>query len=125
MRKIGKTEDVPKGGVDVNQLIRTLHSDGYLDAERYIKMLQGRLAVYERQTIVEYCAECESEIEMCWNIKENGYRAFCPVCGSRLMLCDMCQHDEESDEYCGDCDYCSATDSCKHNPARLMEREGA
>lgn len=68
-------------------------------------------------TIVEYCPECENEIEMKWDINRLGYKAFCPICGNRLMLCDACQHDE-NDEYLGDCDYCSDIDQCKHNKGR-------
>lgn len=41
--------------------------------------------------VTEYCAFCESEIEMKWN-DELGYKAYCPFCGQRLMLCDECQH---------------------------------
>ena len=35
--------------------------------------------------VTEVCPYCESEIEMRWNVKEQGYKAVCPVCGNRLM----------------------------------------
>lgn len=58
----------------------------------------------------EVCPHCENEIEMYWNTDTLGFRAFCPVCGGRLMLCDECMHTKH-----GDCDYDSATDRCKFN----------
>ncbi len=65
--------------------------------------------------VTEVCPHCESEIEMTWSIADRGYKAFCPVCGERLMLCDECLHSGPNGEYVGNCDYCSETDSCKHN----------
>ena len=62
--------------------------------------------------ITETCPHCESEIEMIWNTDERGFKAFCPVCGKRLMLCDECLHMGK-----GQCDYSNDTDSCQHNPA--------
>ena len=68
---------------------------------------------FDRTYIVtEVCYECESEIQMIWDTDERGYKAYCPVCGSKLMLCDECQH---SEDYEG-CDYCADTDSCFRNP---------
>lgn len=62
-------------------------------------------------TVNEVCPHCESEIEMTWNTDTQGFKAFCPVCGGRLMLCDECMHTQT-----GDCDYDGATDRCKFNP---------
>lgn len=67
--------------------------------------------------VTEICPHCESEIQMRWNTDERGFKAFCPVCGKRLMLCDECRH--TPDEKCPDggiCDYNGQTDSCRHNP---------
>lgn len=64
--------------------------------------------------VTEVCPHCENEIEMRWSVDAHGYKAVCPVCGERLMLCDECLHAEED----GHCDYDSETDSCKHNPAK-------
>ena len=68
--------------------------------------------------VTEYCPHCETEIEMSWDVRVLGYKAYCPICGERLMLCDACQHDLEDDHYLDNCDYCTVTDSCRHNPAR-------
>lgn len=68
-------------------------------------------------TVVEFCPNCETEVEMQWDVKVSGYKAYCPHCGGRLMLCDACLHPD--DEYnVGKCDYCAQTDSCKHNDNR-------
>lgn len=54
--------------------------------------------------VTEVCPYCDTEITMRWNIKEQGFKAFCPVCGKILMLCDECFHAE--DEYAGKCNWC-------------------
>lgn len=66
--------------------------------------------------VTEYCSHCESEVEMRWNTDTDGYKAFCPYCGKRLMLCNECQHDEDGN-FKDNCDYCTETDSCKYNLA--------
>ena len=50
---------------------------------------------------------------MVWDVDRNGYKATCPYCGGRLMLCDECQH--PNGEYVGDCDYDQASDTCRYN----------
>ena len=60
--------------------------------------------------VTEFCPHCESEIEMRWNTDKRGFKAFCPVCSKRLMLCDECH---QTGDYC---DYDSKTDSCHCNP---------
>lgn len=61
--------------------------------------------------VTEVCPHCENEIEMRWSVEEFGYKAFCPVCGNRLMLCDECQHGEGALP----CDYDGRTGSCRFN----------
>lgn len=68
-------------------------------------------------TVTEMCPHCESEIEMRWNTDTQGFKAFCPVCGDRLMLCDECH------QLGGGCDYDSKTDSCRLNPATAKANE--
>lgn len=65
----------------------------------------------EPLTVTEVCPHCESEITMEWNVKTLGYKAYCPVCGNRLMLCDECQHGEPGHI----CDYDSNKDTCGFN----------
>lgn len=69
----------------------------------------------ERTYIVtEMCPHCESEVEMRWNTDTMGFKAFCPVCGERLMLCDECRHTEEPSP----CDYGVNGDGCWRNPPK-------
>lgn len=68
-------------------------------------------------TITEVCPHCESEIEMRWNTGIMGFKAFCPVCGKRLMLCDECRHCKT----CGPCEYDRETDSCQRNEIKREE----
>ena len=67
---------------------------------------------YAEQDIAEYeitevCPHCENEITMQWDVSELGYKAYCPVCGKRLMLCTACHEDGYA------CDYDTDTDSCR------------
>lgn len=59
--------------------------------------------------VTEFCPHCETEIEMRWDTDTQGFKAFCPSCGHRLMLCDECH------QLGGGCDYDSKTDSCQFN----------
>lgn len=70
-----------------------------------------------RPIVTEYCSNCGTEVELLWDVKKQGYKAFCPHCGARLMLCDECQHRDENGKHVDDCDYCRETDSCRFNPA--------
>ena len=65
-------------------------------------------------TVIEVCSYCMNEIEMTWDIDIRGYKAFCPVCGERLMLCDECRHGED---FGGKCDYSAKTDTCMRDKA--------
>lgn len=60
-----------------------------------------------KREVVELCPHCDNEIEMMWDIEEQGYETVCPICGKRLMLCDECMHNDNA--YC---DYDSKTDCC-------------
>ena len=60
---------------------------------------------------VECCSVCDNEIELRWDINTDGFQAICPICGSRLMLCDACNH--RFGHFHDDCDYDSATDKCR------------
>lgn len=70
-------------------------------------------------TVTEVCPSCLHEIEITWDTDKMGFKAFCPVCGNRLMLCDACLHAENS----LDCDYDGETDTCRHNKAYCVGRE--
>lgn len=86
--------------------------DTVFQAVNLLRLAYLKNADQRTYMVTELCPHCESEIEMRWDTDQLGFKAFCPVCGKRLMLCDECQH-------CGDgnCDYSSETDSCRHNPS--------
>lgn len=84
------------------------------DAEPAGTSNQNTVEDTETGIVSEYCSNCETEIEMRWSVNVLGYKAFCPVCGKRLMLCDACQHPGGGP--CSEnCDYSSATKTCRHN----------
>jgi hypothetical protein len=61
--------------------------------------------------VTEVCPNCGHEVEIHgWDTGRDGFKAFCPYCGNRLMLCDECRHCEGPD-----CDFDSATDTCRYN----------
>jgi rRNA maturation endonuclease Nob1 len=70
---------------------------------------------YNQFEVTEVCPNCESEVTMVRDVSTLGYKSFCPVCGERLMLCDMCHHRGENDAFVDDCDYDSETDTCRFN----------
>ena len=46
--------------------------------------------------VCEVCPECGAENIMRWNVKKEGYVAYCPHCGSKMMLCDECIHADKT-----------------------------
>lgn len=97
-------------------------SEKVRDSVREIKHLRQRVDQLEKGLVTEWCPNCETEIELIWNVEKMGYKAFCPVCGERLMLCDECQHRGENGEYTGDCDFDYGVDSCRFNKREVNER---
>lgn len=71
--------------------------------------------------VTEVCPHCEQEVTMVWDVETYGYHAYCPFCGKRLMLCDMCQHQNGEEQATGDCDYDSKTDTCRFNKCEVIQ----
>lgn len=69
----------------------------------------------DRRLVTEVCPNCDNEVSMVWDVEQNGYKATCPYCGGRLMLCDECQHPNGA--YSDNCDYDAMTKSCRYNCA--------
>lgn len=46
--------------------------------------------------VCEVCPECGAENVMRWNVEKEGYVAYCPHCGSKMMLCDECIHADKT-----------------------------
>lgn len=76
--------------------------------------------------IVEVCPNCGEENVMQWDFERYGLNAFCPACGSQMMLCDECIHRDEFDSSCGShrpdgkCRYYN--ESCKKRKHRENEK---
>lgn len=106
--------------IDADELMRAVKVPVVGDGDYYTGIdderarcieLINEAETIESETVVEWCPECGNEIEMRWDVEMFGYKAYCPVCGSRLMLCDECLHGEGG----GSCDYDNQTDTCKFN----------
>ena len=69
----------------------------------------------DKHMVVEVCPFCEREIYMRWNVKEDGYVAYCPHCGDPIMLFDECMHRDGNDGG-GPCDFNSETNGCYRCP---------
>lgn len=65
-----------------------------------------------KREVVECCPHCDKENVFEWDVDEFGYKAFCPHCGQKLMLCDECQHRRDGCDYCDDCDWNESTETC-------------
>lgn len=53
--------------------------------------------------VCEVCPECGAENIMTWDVETEGYVAYCPHCGSKMMLCDECLHADDAKV----CDWCA------------------
>lgn len=89
------------------------------EVEYFLNLRQKLPHAGRTYLVTEVCPHCESEVEMRWNTDTLGYKAFCPVCGKRLMLCDECRHTEGMPG----CDYDSRLDFCRNNPPAPAPRE--
>lgn len=89
------------------------------EVEYFLNLGQKLAHAGRTYLVTEVCPHCESEVEMRWNTDTMGYKAFCPVCGKRLMLCDECRHTEGMPG----CDYNSHLDCCRNNPPAPAPRE--
>lgn len=57
----------------------------------------------QQYEVVEVCPECGAENIMTWDVETEGYVAYCPHCGSKMMLCDECLHADDAKV----CDWCA------------------
>lgn len=48
--------------------------------------------IREMDTVTEVCPHCEAENTIAWDTDKEGYTAYCPRCGKKMMLCDDCRH---------------------------------
>ena len=57
----------------------------------------------QQYEVVEVCPECGAENIIRWDVEKEGYVAYCPHCGSKMMLCDECLHADDAKV----CDWCA------------------
>lgn len=72
--------------------------------KRELASARKQKALLEDGYIVEWCINCNKQVTMLWDLEEDGFTAFCPYCGEKMMLCEQCQ---------GECDYNYGFDICK------------
>lgn len=89
-----------------NEETRKLRNDRHT-----IKLIDELAERQEPKMVTEVCPHCGHEVYMEWSTAANGYKAFCPYCGNKLMLCDECLH--RSGWLCMDCDFDSKTEECR------------
>lgn len=80
--------------------------------EQLEKVREAIDRIEEPPEITEECPSCGEEVTLLWDTERDGYKAFCPYCGERLMLCSVCHDDAFY------CDYDSKKDCCRFNPAK-------
>lgn len=97
-----------------NDILRTLHytldaeDSWYIlvqwDEDEYLKKDKEETArAIQQYEVVEVCPECGAENIMTWDVEKDGYVAYCPHCGSKMMLCDECLHADDAKV----CDWCT------------------
>lgn len=64
-----------------------------------------------KKKVTEQCSNCDEEVTIMWDVREYGYKAYCPVCGEKLMLCSECRGGKKPPI----CNYDSGTDSCRYD----------
>lgn len=115
---LDKVMEVIENATAEEQRVYNLRVDkDKLDAMQKVLTQQIHLIAMETskpRTVTEMCPNCDREVTMEWDVSVDGYKATCPHCGGRLMLCDECRH--PNGEFCDKCDFDVKTDTCKHNP---------
>lgn len=91
------TLDVGKRDADLHVLVQWT-KDEYL-----VKDDQEAARTIQQYEVVEVCPECGAENIMTWDVEKDGYVAYCPHCGSKMMLCDECLHADDAKV----CDWCA------------------
>lgn len=71
----------------------------------------------EEKVVTEMCPHCMREATIHWDTATMGFKAFCPVCGNPLMLCDECRRSGAP------CDYNGEKNCCRLNPSKPASTE--
>lgn len=67
--------------------------------------------------VTEVCPNCDRENTLTWDTEKDGYKIFCPNCGTRMMLCDACTHADDNPNH--RCDW-SRKDGCFRAPIKPL-----
>lgn len=111
-----------------NDILRTLHYMLNAEDSWYVlvqwtqdeclkKDEEEAARAIQQYEVVEVCPECGAENVMTWDVEKEGYVAYCPRCGSKMMLCDECIHSDNAPI----CDWnphngcCREREKCKKN----------
>ena len=89
-----------------------LHAD---QMESFVNIKEEPAETDRDFIVIEWCPHCKHEVKMRWNTDVMGYKAFCPVCGKQLMLCDKCIKDGKCARRC---DFNFKTNLCYRNPVK-------
>ncbi len=77
-----------------------LNADDFSEAEYYVRDGERIMGMESEGMTVEPCPYCEYEnVYRDIDAAAVGYRAVCKRCGKEIMLCDMCQHAEDNDDW--------------------------
>ena len=68
----------------------------------------------QQYEVVEVCPECGAENVMTWDVEKEGYVAYCPHCGSKMMFCDECIHADKTLP----CDWSSSNGCCREHQSK-------
>lgn len=105
-----KPEDWSKAGWEtLCKLCGNLPPDRTQRMVLHVSEIESYIVFDQKREVTEWCPYCEREITLKWDTNTMGFEVFCPHCGKKIKLCDMCQHDET---YNGICDYDADTESC-------------
>jgi len=67
----------------------------------------------ETDFVTELCPNCTNEVTVRWDTAQDGFAAYCPFCGKKIMLCSECQETENS------CDW------TEENGCKMGKQEGS
>lgn len=83
---------------------------------KFIKRGMTMIKRFTTDEVTETCSNCMRENTLQWNVAEDGYKAYCPHCGNRLMLCGVCP-------IRNDCEYNAETDGCPMEHECCLDRD--
>lgn len=63
-----------------------------------------------RPEVTEVCSSCMNENTIIWDCEQDGYVAYCPHCGEKMMLCDACRHADDNPKMF--CDWKNEDEGC-------------